>query len=97
MTSNNVSVELGGAVQHYVELEEGVANAADSLAVMGARGYSQYKEAEGDQLLKWKKGGYNNLLDILLVSVPLYSITVYYTSNNIIIIEEPVGLAKSKV
>lgn len=67
-----MSQELGEALKHYVELEEQGSNAADSMADMGGRGYSQYKVSEGDQTLKWKTRGWKTLFDFLLVIVPVY-------------------------
>lgn len=74
-----MSQELKEALQHYVEVDEGASNAADRLADMGGRGYSQYEESEGDQALKWKTGGYKTLFDILLVTVPVIFIRVFKT------------------
>lgn len=67
LSSDHVTREVGEALCHYVEREESVDISADRLADAGGRGYREYKKAEGDQNLKWKRGGYRTLFDFLLV------------------------------
>lgn len=68
LSSEHVPREVGEALRHYVEREEAVEVSADRLADAGCRGYRDYKKAEGDQNLKWKRGGYRTLFDFLLVN-----------------------------
>lgn len=68
LSSEHVTQDLGEALRHYVEREETVEVSADRLADVGGRGYREYKKAEGDQNLKWKRGGYRTLFDFLLVN-----------------------------
>lgn len=68
LSSEHVTQEVGEALCHYVEREEMVEVSADRMADAGARGYREYMYAEGDQNLKWKRGGYRTLFDFLLVN-----------------------------